>query len=78
VNAVRRQKENPDHACKQTDGGFARQWWLMSVILATPRGKDQGDHGSKPAGLIVQEILSQKYPTQNRASGVAQGVECLP
>jgi hypothetical protein len=27
---------------------------------------------------IVQEILSQKYPTQNRASGVAQVVAYLP
>jgi hypothetical protein len=27
---------------------------------------------------IVQETLSEKYPTQKRAGGVAQVVECLP
>jgi hypothetical protein len=29
-------------------------------------------------GQIVGEILSQKYPTQKRAAGVAQAAECLP
>jgi hypothetical protein len=27
---------------------------------------------------MVQETLSKKYPTQKRAGGVAQAVECLP
>jgi hypothetical protein len=29
----------------------------------------------KPAGQIVRENLSQKYPTQKRTGGVAQMVE---
>jgi hypothetical protein len=29
-------------------------------------------------GQIVRKTLSQKYPTQNRADGAAQAVECLP
>jgi hypothetical protein len=33
--------------------------------------------GSQP-GQIVQETLSQKYPTQNRAGRVTQVVERLP
>jgi hypothetical protein len=50
----------------------------MPVILATQeaairRIKAQSQHR-------VREILSQKYPTQKRAGGVAQGVgpECKP
>jgi hypothetical protein len=35
--------------------------------------RDQEDHGSKPAlGQIVQETLSLKYPTQNRAGKEVQ------
>jgi hypothetical protein len=37
-------------------------------------GRDQEDRGSK----IICKTLSQKYPTQKRAGGVAQVVECLP
>jgi hypothetical protein len=41
-------------------------------------GRDQEDHGSKPAqGKIVPKTLSQKYPTQKRDGGVAQVVEGL-
>jgi hypothetical protein len=29
-------------------------------------------------GHIVQETLFQKHPTQKRAGGMAQAVECLP
>jgi hypothetical protein len=43
------------------------------LILAT-----QEDHNSKPAGEIVRETLSQKYPTQKRACGVIQVVAYLP
>jgi hypothetical protein len=39
--------------------------------------RDQEDHGSWPAWKIVQETLSQKYPTQNRAGRVVQVVEHL-
>jgi hypothetical protein len=41
-------------------------------------GRDQEAHGSKPAWEIVQELLSRKYPTQKRASRVAQVMERLP
>jgi hypothetical protein len=37
-------------------------------------GRDQEDHGSKPAPSIVHETLSRKYLTQKRAGGVAQNV----
>jgi hypothetical protein len=38
-------------------------------------GRDQEDHGSKPAQKIVNETLSQKNSSQKkRAGGVAQGV----
>jgi hypothetical protein len=40
--------------------------------------RDQKHHGSKPPGLMVCETLTQKYPTQNRASRVARVVEHLP
>jgi hypothetical protein len=38
-------------------------------------GRDQEDHGSKPAWQIVHETLSQKYSSspKKRAGGVAQG-----
>jgi hypothetical protein len=59
-------------------GCTVRHLWLMPVILATQeaairRIKAQSQHR-------VREILSQKYPTQKRAGGVAQGVgpECKP
>jgi hypothetical protein len=32
----------------------------------------------RPAGQIVREILSQKYPTQRRDGGVTQVVKFLP
>jgi hypothetical protein len=41
-------------------------------------GRDQEDHGSKPAGQIVHKTLSRNYPKQKRGGGVAQVVECLP
>jgi hypothetical protein len=37
-------------------------------------GRDQEDHGSKPAWQIVYKTLSRKYPSQKRAGGVAQSV----
>jgi hypothetical protein len=40
--------------------------------------KDQDDLSSRTARQIVQETLSQKYPTQKRAAEIAQVVECLP
>jgi hypothetical protein len=42
-------------------------------------GRDQENCGLKPApGKLVQETVSQKNPTQNRPSRVAQVVELLP
>jgi hypothetical protein len=40
-------------------------------------GRYQEDHGSRPAHA-KSKTLSQKYPTQKRASGVAKLVEHLP
>jgi hypothetical protein len=38
--------------------------------------RDQEDHCLRPA-WTKSETLSQKYPTQKRAGGVAQVTECL-
>jgi hypothetical protein len=35
-------------------------------------GRNQEGLGSKPTGQIVCETLSQKYPSQKRAGGLAQ------
>jgi hypothetical protein len=41
-------------------------------------GTDQENHSLKPAlGEQLVRLLSGKYPTQYRAGGVAQVVECL-
>jgi hypothetical protein len=37
-------------------------------------GRAQENCGSKPSRQIVQETLSQKYPTPKRIGGVAQSV----
>jgi hypothetical protein len=44
----------------------------MPVILAT------SEAGIRRSALAKSETLSQKYPTQKRAGGVAQVVEHLP
>jgi hypothetical protein len=48
------------------------------VILATWEAEIRNIMVHSQPRQIVCEILSQKYPTQNRAGGVAQAVLCLP
>jgi hypothetical protein len=59
-------------------------WWLMPGILASQEAEIiriavQGhpDHGLRPAGQMVLETLSQKYPPK-RANKVTQVVAHLP
>jgi hypothetical protein len=43
-----------------------RQIWALVAHACNPSysgGRDQEDHGSKPAGQTVRETLSQKKPT---------------
>jgi aspartyl aminopeptidase len=40
--------------------------------------RDEEDHVQTLKGQIVCKTLSQKYPTQKRAGGVIQIIECLP
>jgi hypothetical protein len=47
-----------DHACNPSYSG----------------GRDQEDHGLKPAQANSGETLSQKNPSPKRAGGVARGV----
>jgi hypothetical protein len=53
------------------EGDEARLWWLIPVIL----DRDQEDCGLRLAGANIHQTLSRKYPTQNRADGVAQVAE---
>jgi hypothetical protein len=46
----------------------------MPVILATQEAKIRRILVQSHPRQIVQEILSQKYPTQKRVDGVAQGI----
>jgi hypothetical protein len=49
--------------------------WLMPVILAISRGRDQEDHNLKPAWAnSLRDPTLKKINHKNRASGVAQGV----
>jgi hypothetical protein len=52
--------------------------WLKPVILAISEAEIRKIEIQCQPGQIVLETLSQKYPTQKRAGGVAQVVECLP
>jgi hypothetical protein len=47
-------------------------WWLMPVILATQEAKIRRIIFRSQSRQIVQDIPSQKYPTQNRLNRVAQ------
>jgi hypothetical protein len=51
--------------------------WLTPVILAIQESEIRRIIVQSQPRQIVFETLSQKYPTQNRAGGVAQVVECL-
>jgi hypothetical protein len=48
--------------------------WLTPVILATQQAEIKRITDQNQPGQIVCKILSQKSPSQKRASGVAQGV----
>jgi hypothetical protein len=49
--------------------------WLTPVILATQEAEIWMIAVRSQPRQIVCEILSQKYPTQNRAGGVDSGVD---
>jgi hypothetical protein len=50
----------------------------MHVILATLEAEIRRILFTSQVGQRVPKTLSQKYPIQNRASGVAQMAEDLP
>jgi hypothetical protein len=54
---------NQSSCCKKQM--LAGSQWLTSVILdSCSEGRGQEDHSSWPAGQIVHETLSRKYPSQ--------------
>jgi hypothetical protein len=55
---------------------LARQ--LTPVILATQGQRSRGSWFQARLGQIVHETPSRKYPTEKRAGGVAQVVQCWP
>jgi hypothetical protein len=54
---------------------WARSQWLTPVILATQEAEIRRIEVRSQPGQIVGENLPQKNPPQNRAGGVAQGVD---
>jgi hypothetical protein len=50
----------------------------MPIILATQETEIRKTEVQSQPCQIVQETLSQKYPTQNRAGGVTEVVELPP
>jgi hypothetical protein len=52
---------------------IAGHQWLTLVILATQGGRDQEDHGWKPAWANSSRPYLEKTVHKNRAGGVAQG-----
>jgi hypothetical protein len=59
---------------------FVHSSWVPVAHTCNPSfsgGRDQEDHGLKPARQIVHKTLSQKTQCKIRAGGVAQVVECL-
>jgi hypothetical protein len=59
---------------KQSLSGY---WWLMPVILATWEAQISGIVVQSQPWQRVCKSLSQKYPTQKRAGGVARVAEHL-
>jgi hypothetical protein len=57
---------------------LARCQWLKPVILATQETEIRKISVQSQAEKIVCKTLSQKYPTQKGAGGVAQEAEYLP
>jgi hypothetical protein len=51
----------------------ARCQWLTPIILATQEAEIRKTVVQSQPGQIVQEILSQKNPSQKKADGVSQG-----
>jgi single-stranded DNA-specific DHH superfamily exonuclease len=56
----------------QTEFIKMRSWWLTPVIAATQEAEIRTEVRSQPR-QTVYKTLSQKYPSQKRAGGVAQG-----
>jgi hypothetical protein len=56
----------------------AWSWWLSPIIPATQEAEIRRIAVQSQLGQIVQETLSWKHTTQNRASRLLQVVECLP
>jgi hypothetical protein len=48
--------------------------WVTLVSLATQEAEIRRTEVWSQPGRIIRETLSQKYPSQKRAGGVAQGV----
>jgi hypothetical protein len=57
---------------------YSQVLWLKSVILAIQEAEIRRTEVQHQIRKILQETLSQKYPTQKSAGGVAQVVKCLP
>jgi ABC-type glycerol-3-phosphate transport system permease component len=55
--------------CKSSYKNLIEAWnqWLMPAILSTQEAEIRRIVGQSYPQQIVQEILSRKYPTQNRA-----------
>jgi hypothetical protein len=51
---------------------------LMAIILATQEAQIRRIAVQSQAGKIVHKTLFQKYPTQTKPGGVAQGIKQLP
>jgi hypothetical protein len=49
-------------------------WWLTPVIPATQETEIRRIEVQSQPRQIIQETLSQKYPTQDRAGRMGQGV----
>jgi hypothetical protein len=53
----------------------SQHWWLMPVILVTQEAEIRRIVVQSQPKQIVLETLPQKNPSQQRAGGVAQGVD---